>query len=810
MKTEVFAQGKLGGMKRVNLFKKKQSKKPTLSNGVDKKVKKRVLQQAHPTVQDSIFYTSQFEEGLMHIVEEEYSKCYRLGEVDYEIATEDEQLNTVMGYAEGLNSLDQNSRYQLVVINKREEESIMDEVLLEYTGDHLDNYREEINTIIEKQVKQDERNFKVEKYAIFTTTNSHSKKQANKNLENLMQNFKNRFESNQIDLAITPMNGLERLALFSSYLRYGAYFGTSYQDIAISGLTSKAFIVPSKIKFPNNKSYFRLGDNYAAVLTIQQYPKYLEDKLIKELCATGHELAISIHARPYDMNAVKKKIQAQKTLNDMAIQKQQKQNFRSGISEDFVSGEAKEIKEATESLMKGIKDEGQKLFNGIFSVFVTATTEKELNEAVNAIKNVGTTWQVVFDTVDNYKEEALNTVLPIGKPYLDVEMSYMRDLTTTNLATQVPFTNVELQSPTGQFYGRNQLTKNMITIDRKRDLITPSGLIFGTSGSGKGMATKWEILSSRLKYPKDRFFVVDPESEYLPIGRELDAEILDISTGTNHHLNILGMVDKELLNEEDQGIDLVKEKANLLSTMFESLLKSYTDTDAGLVDRVTRLTYEKFETKTDEPTLVDWFSILQEQDNIGAEELATKVEPYCIGSQDIFAHQTNIDLSSSFIVFNTKKLDDRLKKFAMKVILDQLWKQVVSGQRKVTSRLYFDELQVNFTTEEEAEWFTNLWARIRKYGAITTGITQNPATLLNKEAGKKMVSNSEFLLFLRQKPEDLKQLVNILKITPALEKFIGPRSPQGTGIISAGGVIVPFENPIPPNTRLFEIMNTDA
>ena len=49
----------------------------------------------------------------------------------------------------------------------------------------------------------------------------------------------------------------------------------------------------------------------------------------------------------------------------------------------------------------------------------------------------------------------------------------------------------------------------------------------------------------------------------------------------------------------------------------------------------------------------------------------------------------------------------------MKVILDQLWKQVVSGQGKVTSRLYFDELQVNFTTEEEAEWFLNLWARIR-------------------------------------------------------------------------------------------------
>ncbi|EHH1621442.1 TPA: TraC-F-type conjugal transfer protein, partial [Enterococcus faecalis] len=439
-----------------------------------------------------------------------------------------------------------------------------------------------------------------------------------------------------------------------------------------------------------------------------------------------------------------------------------------------------------------------------------AETEKELLEAVESVKNVGATWQVVFDTVDNYKEEALNTILPIGKPYLDVEMSYMRDLTTTNIATQVPFTNVELQSSTGQFYGRNQLTKNMITIDRKKDLITPSGLIFGTSGSGKGMATKWEILSTRLKFPKDRFLIVDPESEYLPIGKELDAEILDISTGTKNHLNILGMVDKQLLDEEDQELDLVKEKSNLLSTMFESLLKSYTDVDAGLVDRVTLLTYERFENKETEPTLVDWFRILKEQTDEGAKELANKVETYCVGSQDIFAHQTNIDLTAPFIVFNTKKLDDRLKKFAMKVILDQLWKQVVSGQGKVTSRLYFDELQVNFTTEEEAEWFLNLWARIRKYGAVTTGITQNPTTLLDSKAGQKMIANSEFLILLRQKPIDSQRLVEILSLTPALKKYINDRAPQGTGLISAGGVVVPFENPIPKETHLFEIMNTDA
>ena len=51
--------------------------------------------------------------------------------------------------------------------------------------------------------------------------------------------------------------------------------------------------------------------------------------------------------------------------------------------------------------------------------------------------------------------------------------------------------------------------------------------------------------------------------------------------------------------------------------------------DAGLVDRVTLLTYERFENKETEPTLVDWFRILKEQTDEGAKELANKVETYC-------------------------------------------------------------------------------------------------------------------------------------------------------------------------------------
>lgn len=796
-------------MKHMNLFKKKTSKKQIKSHKINDKKKQRILANANPNVQQFIKYTSQFEEGLMHIVEDEYSKMVQLGEIDYEIASEDEQLRIVMSYADGLNTLDKNSRYQLLIHNRKLNQDPHEKILIDYEGNHLDIYREEINHLIRKQSEKNESNFVVDKYAIFSSKASNAK-QANRTLDMVIKKFQGQFMDKSINLPITTQNGLDRLRLMSAILRPQRYFASNYIDIAVSGLNSKSFIVPNKIYFPMNQSYFYLGENVARVYYIRQYPKYLEDQLIHDLCQTGHELFISLHAKPYDVVESKRSIEIKRTLNNSELARQMKRNFQKGLPEEFVSGLDSETKEAAEDLLKEIKDNGQKIYSGIFTIMVVEKDLDRLDEACEAIENACLTEQVELEAVEDYREEALNTILPIGKPYLDVEMNYMRDMTTANVVTQIPFSNVELQSETGQYYGRNQLTNNMITIDRKHDLLTPSGLIFGTSGAGKGMATKWEIINTFFKNPNDRVIIVDPESEYTPIAREFDAQILDISTGTKHHLNILDIPDERLLDYEDKTLDLVKEKANLLSDLFESLLKVYTDQEAGLVDRVTRKTYQAFANTGKTPTLVDWhMQLLQEKTEV-AEEFADKVEPFTLGSQDIFAHETNINLNSRFVVFNIKKLDDRLKSLAMKVILDMIWKQIVEAQGKETIHLYFDEIQLNFSTESTAEWFMALWSRIRKYGAIPTGITQNVSTLLDSPSGRKMISNSEFLIFLRQKVIDLERLREMVNLTPKLMNYINDRAPRGTGLISAGGVIVPFENPIPNDTKLFEIMNTDA
>ncbi|MFK4926718.1 VirB4-like conjugal transfer ATPase, CD1110 family [Lactococcus garvieae] len=783
------------------LFPKKKSKKLT---SFEKKKKARLLDEA-ATTQNTIKYTSCFESGVMHIVEDEYSKMYALGDIEYEVAGDDERLDVVVSYAEALNAIDKNSRYQLLVLNQKINASALEGILLPYQGDTSDAYREEINEIISERYERDQKNFEVKKYAIFTTK-ANDVKQASRQLNTLKQNFEKRFNDSDIGLSIDALDGQERLEIMTQLLRPGKHLKKGvYQDMALSGLSSKAFISPNRLQF--FEDYFKIDNKFGKVIYVREYPKHLEDQLIQELCKGGRELAIALHAKPYDMTKLRKELQNKQTMNKAEIAKQQKELFQDGLNEDMVSGLASEVDKSTKKLQEDFRENGQKLFSGVFTTLLIADTLAELREATTEIKDIAHTWQVEFDDCYKNQEEALNTILPLGKPYLDVERNYMRDMTTNNVVTQIPFSNVELQSPTGEYYGQNQISNNLITIDRK-ELRTPSTLIFGSSGSGKGMTVKWLMLNKLLRLNGERFIIVDPESEYLPIGKAFGAEILDISSGTQHHLNILDMVDERLLLDEDKSVDLVKEKANLLCSLFESVLKQFGDAEAGMVDRVTRLTYERYAGQS--PTLVEWFEVLKEQNEPVAQDLVIKVEPYTIGSQNIFAHPTNIDLTSSFIIFNIKKLDERMKPFAMKVILDQIWKQVVNNQNKYLTNLYFDELQLNFDTDENAKWFSGLWSRVRKYGTHTTGITQNPSVLLERTQGERMISNTELLVLLGQKKTDVTHLKKVMSLSPDVLKYVGDKVPKGSGLISAGGVIVPFENPIPKNTELFELMNTDA
>ncbi|MEL7735095.1 VirB4-like conjugal transfer ATPase, CD1110 family [Streptococcus anginosus] len=780
----------------------KQKKTPKLSKA-EKDRAKRLRRTMTASTQNSLNYQWLTPDGLMTITNDTYSKTYRLGDTSYITATDDERIDVIETNADIFNSLDIDNDLQLLILNRRVETTSLSAIRYDLTQDGYDDYRKEYNHMIQERFSHDQNTFKVEKY-LTITAQADQDHQARRILDDTANVIESQYSG--LGISFKEMDGLDRLMILRKLLRRENFLDFSYEDIAISGLSTRDFIAPNYLKF--EKEHLRIDDAYARILYVKQYPTFLNDKLIKNILDTGIELAISLHAKPYDTADALKKIKTVKSSVRREMIKSQKAAAKAGYGSDLaVGGKAIETSRETEKWTEELQDNDQKMFSGVMTVYLIADSLEELNNYTEQVQRSVRKNTVELDKCYLYQEEALNTILPIGVPFINVKRRFMRDMTTSNLATQVPFTNVDLRSssPRAVYYGQNQLSKNPITLDRKKDLNTGSGAIFGISGSGKSVLAKGgEIIPTLLRHTEDQIIIVDPEAEYTDIGREFNAEVITIAPGSPHHFNLLDLPDKDKLQAEDS--DPIGQKANLLSTLFENIFSEVSDDEFAMIDRVTRKTYEA----VDKPTFKDWQRVLEEQPEDIAKALALKAEPYTMGSNDIFAHPTNVNMENRFIIFNLKQLSGKLKPFALLVIQDYIWNQVVNFQGKTTTWLYFDELQLYFKNKLQATFFTELYSRIRKYGALPTGITQNPETVLSTEEGRKLVANCEFLVLLKLKRTDLEALSQVTPLTPSLERFVLRPKAKGTGLIVAGDTIVPFENPIPKDTKLYQLVATDG
>lgn len=759
-----------------------------------------------PSTQDTLKFNSLEEDGIINIFDDWYSKSFKLGDVEYITAKLEDKIRIIDSYADALNILEGGTYYQLLVMNKKITEDRLNKVKYQIQGDYNDKYREEYNKMIEDRFRNNAKAFEVSKY-VTIAIDGIDKQQARRELSDISKDLSSHFREN--DIPLIPLNGVERLTIFNELLNDDENFHYTYSEIEESELTEKSLIAPNRIEIKEN--YLRVNDRYTKVMYIRNFPKELSDKLIKNLTNLSFEIVISLNMNVYEDEKISKELEEVETKAEVNIINSQKKASRSNefLSEEFIGSQRdKKTAETTKKWREEIDKYDQKVFKGMIAVYIKADSLEQLKDYEEQVKRAGNKLKVRFDNIYYYQEEGLNTVLPIGFNFLDLKQKHTRRMTTTNVATQVPFTQVDVisDSPKAMYYGQNQLSNNMITIDRKRDLLTGSGVITGVSGSGKSMAVKInEIIPNLLRYPDDEIIIVDPENEYGDIGNKFNAQVIDISNGSETFINILDLPNKENLDEIDRR-KMIENKSSLLTNFFEDILDEVTDKQVTIIDRVTRQVYKFFEN----PTLKEWHRVLINQQEEEARDLALQVEIYTIGSQSLFSNKTNVNLESKFIVFNLNNLSGRLKPLALSVIQDFIWNRVVRNRGLRDSWLYFDELQLYFRTPKQAVFFTELYSRVRKYGAIPTGITQNVETINSIEEGRKLLSNSEFMIILKQKKTDIEVWKKIISLTEEQIKYISNPKAKGTGIIYAGGIIVPFENPIPQESILFKLVETDA
>lgn len=379
----------------------------------------------------------------------------------------------------------------------------------------------------------------------------------------------------------------------------------------------------------------------------------------------------------------------------------------------------------------------------------------------------------------------------------------------------------------GHFYGINAVSKNMIMYDRKRSRLA-NGLIFGQSGSGKSFLTKGELIPNLLD-GKDDMIILDPENEYRVIAEAFGGIVIDLEAKSDFHINPCDMS----MEWDDPKASPLVEKCDYMVGLVESVLGKGRECNSYEVNVIHRCCNRMYEPYIDEmtrrkndgkkqdidteicPTLVDFYNELLEDKSAEGNKIAMAIEPYCIGNYNLFAHKTNVRTGDRLTIFNLLYLPEKMKEMAMKVCLSNIWTRVVKNREENEKYhtgksvwVYLDEFHLFFQTESSATTIMAYFKRVRKYGGIMTGITQDVADLLRTQQGTAMFNNSGFFVFLNQSPIGRSQLQQLYGISDNLIDFIKDK-PSGMGLIYNNSVLIPFDYKLPVDSELYHIMSTN-
>lgn len=765
-------------------------------------LKKQLKSQAPPkTAQQTIKYNRMYEDGICEIMPGLYSKTLKISDINYQIARHDEQMNIFSKYCELLNYCDPTIFLQVSIMNRRIDMEEFERTMhYKKAGDTLDEYRETINTMLSLKTSDGAYSMMRDKY--FTvSTYAHNYEAAIPTLSRIENDLVGLLKNVGCDTK--TLSGYERLKIMHSILRPSERFDWSYDYLVESSLTTKDAISPTSFNFRNSKYQYQFGNQIGQTLFIRDLPADLSDGLISDLSDLPINMTVTLHIANVEQDRALTQVRQKISFMEQQKIDEQKKLIRQQADVELLPHELRRSLEEAEELLEDLINRNQHMFKVTLLINTFADDLDTLDDNIIQIASAARKKLCKAANLDYLQEEALNSTLPIGRNFIEVQ----RTLTTASTAIFIPFTTQELFEQGGIYYGQNAVSNNLILFDRK-GLKAPNGMILGSPGSGKSMAAKWEMMNTLLSDPNSEVITIDPEREYSILAKEFGGEIVHISAGSNNYINPLDIT----IDYADTDDPLL-----LKSEFVLSLCSLLIGGNAGLhpkqksiISRCCQLTYRPYfanRRKHPMPTLKDFYTILNQQVEPEAKEIALCLELYIEGALSVFANETNVDTDKRFIVFDIRDLGKELRTMGMLVVLDQVWNRITRN-RAIGKRtwIYIDEIQLLFQNDYCATYFFELWSRARKWGAIPTGITQNVETLLLSDLARRMLSNSDFILMFNQATADRVELAGLLNISDQQLNYITNSEP-GHGLMFAGNSIIPVTNMIPKN-KLYDMMTT--
>ena len=772
-----------------------------------------------------------------------YSKLYYLVDSNFVTEPDEKQEDILINYTKFVNKFPDNVDISIVIVNKQNTmQQMIDAYHLKPCGDNYDSYRSDYNKIIDAKIDEGHNDISKEKYILMTAhvrTIDEAEMAFNVVDVGLQESIK---AINKI--GVHQVTAKERLRVMHEILRgnegiqfekeYDRYFDKTkdgegneivYLDtdkLKRCGVSVKDLIAPQTVT-KCGKSLMLAENRFCQSFGYINLPQSLDTSFLTKTTNLPYEMVTVVQLQAVPRKKAMTLVKMQNTSIKADVIQASKNALKSGYDPSLMDENLKQAQEEAAKLRDDVIVQGKKLFFAKMIVTIFGKSEDELANICGQYNSICQDFSLTPSYLIGQQVQALNTCTLVGNSKVIQD----RLLTSDNACAMFPFNIQELQDKKGHFYGINAISKNMIMYDRKRSRLA-NGLIFGQSGSGKSFITKGEIIPNLLD-GMDDMIILDPENEYRVIANRFGGVVIDLETNSDYHIN---PCDMSMEWDDPKAAPLV-EKCDYMVGLVESILGKGRECNAYEVNVIHRCCIRMYEPYMDEmrkryddgdkrnidteicPTLVDFYQELLKDNSPEGNKIAMAVEQYCVGNYNLFAHHTNVRTGDRLTVFNLLYLPEKMREMAMKVCLANIWTRIVRNREEndkfhtgKSVWVYLDEFHLFFQTESSATTIMAYFKRVRKYGGIMTGITQDVADLLRTQQGTAMFNNAGFFIFLNQSPIGRQQLQNLYGISDSLIDYIKDK-PSGMGLIYNNSVLIPLDYKLPTSSEIYRIMSTN-
>lgn len=754
------------------------------------------------SAQQTIPYVQMLPDGICKVREGFYTKTIEYEDINYAVASSEDQATIFDGYCAFLNYFDSALPFQLSFINHRSRPENRYAVNIPPQSDEYDSIRAEYVEMLTGQIARSNNGIMRSKYITFgigADGISIARPRLERVEADIMGNFK------KLGVQSRPLTGRQRMEVLHGQLHPNSRepFVFTWDMIPKTGMGTKDFIAPTSFDFRQSRA-FRVGTTWGAASYMQIMASELSDKLLAELLEVDAEMTITLHVQTVDQSKAIKTVKAKLTDIDRMKVDEQKKAVRSGYDIDILPPDLITFSKDAAALLSDLQSRNERMFLLTFLILNTAPARQQVENDIFTVSGIVQKYNCALKRLDFQQEQGYMSSLILGNNAIEIQ----RGMTTSSTAIFVPFLTRELRMEgESLYYGQNALSHNVIMADRKK-LKNPNGLFLGVPGSGKSFAAKRELVNVFLT-TKDRIIIVDPMGEYAPLVRRLGGQVVEIAPDSPNHINPMDI--QMSLSGDESPLSL---KADFLLSLCELVLggkDGLQPIERTVVDRCVRLVYRDIALGLHvgkKPVLQDLYELLCEQPESEAKRIATALELYCTGSLNLFNHETNVNLNSRVVCFVLKGMGEGLRKIAMHITHELVTSAVNANfSRGIATWCYFDEFHALLKDPLTASYFVTIWKMLRKMYCIPSGLTQNVKFLLGSSEIENILENSDFISLLSQAPGDRQILAQKLGISPHQLSYV-THSNSGEGLLFYGSVIIPFIDRFPQDTEIYRLLTT--